>query len=112
MAADSVLKVLFELEGVFIHPSSEEGGSEQDSLISGCLRIVDKDADVLVEYRPLEDSDPSNCCVLGSSVMEWDQCSGEKLLETQQSYETEWDMINAASFKRRSVTNGEGETHS
>ncbi|KAI4791804.1 hypothetical protein KUCAC02_033789 [Chaenocephalus aceratus] len=39
--------------------------------------------------------------------MEWDQCSGEKLLETQQSYETEWDMINAASFKRRSVTNGE-----
>ncbi|XP_071058321.1 TBC1 domain family member 15 isoform X3 [Pseudochaenichthys georgianus] len=40
--------------------------------------------------------------------MEWDQCSGEKLLETQQSYETEWDMINAVSFKRRSVTNGEG----
>ncbi|XP_034053185.1 TBC1 domain family member 15-like isoform X2 [Gymnodraco acuticeps] len=111
MAADSVLKVLFELEGVFIHPSSEEGGSEQDSLISGCLRIVDKDADVLVEYRPLEDSDPSNMLCAGkdsSSVMEWDQCSGEKLLETQQSYETEWDMINAVSFKRRSVTNGEG----
>ncbi|KAK1875755.1 TBC1 domain family member 15 [Dissostichus eleginoides] len=104
MAADSVLKVLFELEGVFIHPSSEEGGSEQDSLISGCLRIVDK-------YRPLEDSDPSNMLCAGkdsSSVMEWDQCSGEKLLETQQSYETEWDMINAVSFKRRSVTNGEG----
>ncbi|XP_029289031.1 TBC1 domain family member 15 isoform X2 [Cottoperca gobio] len=115
MAADSVLKVLFEHEGVFIHPSSDEDGTEQDLLISGSLRIVDKDAEVLVEYRPLEDTvDPSNMLCAGkdsSSVMEWDQCSREKsqqLLETQQSYETEWDMINAVSFKKKSCTNGEG----
>lgn len=47
-----------------------------------------------------------------SSVMEWDQCSGERshqLLETQQSYETEWDMVNAVSFKKKPCTNGEGE---
>ncbi|XP_037623118.1 TBC1 domain family member 15 isoform X2 [Sebastes umbrosus] len=115
MATESPLKVIFEHEGVFIHPSSDEDGLEQDLLISGSLRIVDKDAEVLVEYRPLEDTvDPSNMLCAGkdsSSVMEWDQCSGGKshqLLESQHSYETEWDMVNAVSFKKRTCTNGEG----
>nr|XP_046251309.1 TBC1 domain family member 15 isoform X1 [Scatophagus argus] len=114
MAADSLVKVIFEHEGVFIHPSSDEDGIEQDLLISGSLRIVDKDAEIIVEYRPLEDTvDPSNMLCAGkdsSSVMEWDQCSGERsqqLLETQQSYETEWDMVNAVSFRRKTCTNGE-----
>uniref|UniRef100_A0A665VLP1 TBC1 domain family member 15 n=1 Tax=Echeneis naucrates TaxID=173247 RepID=A0A665VLP1_ECHNA len=47
-----------------------------------------------------------------SSVMEWAQSPGDRsqqLLETQQSYETEWDMINAVSFKKRPCSNGEGE---
>ncbi|XP_034443027.1 TBC1 domain family member 15 isoform X1 [Hippoglossus hippoglossus] len=115
MAADSVQKVLSEHEGVFIHPSSEEDAIELDLLVSGSLRIVDKDGDVLVEYRPLEEAvDPSNMLCAGkdsSSVMEWAQCSGErchKQLETQQSYETEWDMVNAASFRRKPCANGEG----
>uniref|UniRef100_A0A8P4GLR9 TBC1 domain family member 15 n=1 Tax=Dicentrarchus labrax TaxID=13489 RepID=A0A8P4GLR9_DICLA len=45
--------------------------------------------------------------------MEWDQCSGERshqLLETQQSYETEWDMVNAVSFKKKTCTNGDSES--
>ncbi|XP_069384503.1 TBC1 domain family member 15 isoform X2 [Paralichthys olivaceus] len=115
MAADSVQKVLFEHEGVFIHPSSEEDVIELDLLVSGSLRIVDKDGDVMVEYRPLEEAvDPSNMLCAGkdsSSVMEWAQCSGERChqqLETQQSYETEWDMVNAASFRRKPCANGEG----
>lgn len=43
-------------------------------------------------------------------MVEWAQCPGERpqLLETQQSYETEWDMINAVSFKKKPCTNGEG----
>lgn len=36
------LQVIFEHEGVFIHPASDEDGIEQDLLISGSLRIVDK----------------------------------------------------------------------
>lgn len=47
-----------------------------------------------------------------SSVMEWKQCSGgrsQQLLETQQSYETEWDMVNTVSFKKRPCGNTEGE---
>lgn len=36
------LQVVFEHEGVFIHPGSDEDGIEQDLLISGSLRIVDK----------------------------------------------------------------------
>ncbi|KAI3370562.1 hypothetical protein L3Q82_007072 [Scortum barcoo] len=107
--------VVFEHEGVFIHPSSDDDGCDQDLLISGSLRIVDKDAEMVVEYRPLEDTvDPSNMLCAGkdsSSVMEWDQSPGERshqLLESQQSYETEWDMINAVSFRKRPCTNGEG----
>ncbi|XP_059191716.1 TBC1 domain family member 15 isoform X2 [Centropristis striata] len=114
MAADCVSKVIFEHEGVFIHPGSDEDGIEQDILISGSLRIVEKDAEVFVEYRPLEDSvDPSNMLCAGkdsSSVMEWDQCSekSQQLLESQQSYETEWDMINAVSFRKKTCSNGDG----
>lgn len=109
-----LLKVIFEHEGIFLHPSPDEGGLDQDLLVSGSLRILEKDAEILVEYRPLEDSvDPSNMLCAGqdsSSVME---CPGEKsqsrqLLETQQSYETEWDMVNAVSFKKKNCTNGEG----
>ncbi|XP_060892215.1 TBC1 domain family member 15 [Labrus mixtus] len=114
MAADSLVKVVFEREGVFIHTSSDEDGIEQDLLVSGSLRIVDKDAEMMVEYRPLEDSvDSTNMLCAGkdsSSVVEWVQSSGERsnqLLESQQSYETEWDMINAVSFKKKACTNGE-----
>uniref|UniRef100_A0A8C4DM70 TBC1 domain family member 15 n=1 Tax=Dicentrarchus labrax TaxID=13489 RepID=A0A8C4DM70_DICLA len=77
---------------------------------------VCQDAEIIVEYRPLEDTvDPSNMLCAGkdsSSVMEWDQCSGERshqLLETQQSYETEWDMVNAVSFKKKTCTNGDSD---
>ncbi|CAJ1055776.1 TBC1 domain family member 15 [Xyrichtys novacula] len=115
MAADSLVKVLFEHEGVFIHPGSEDQGLEPDLLVSGSLRIIDKDAEIMVDYRPLEDSvDPTNMLCAGkdsSSVVEWAQSSGERsaqLLETQQSYETEWDMINAVTFRKRVCANGEG----
>ncbi|XP_008410113.1 TBC1 domain family member 15 isoform X2 [Poecilia reticulata] len=112
-----LLKVIFDHEGIFLHPTPDEGSPDQDLLVSGSLRIIEKDAEILVEYRPLEDSvDPSNMLCAGqdsSSVVEWAQCPGEKsqsrqLLETQQSYETEWDMVNAVSFKKKNYTNGEG----
>ncbi|XP_007542420.1 TBC1 domain family member 15 [Poecilia formosa] len=111
-----LLKVIFDHEGIFLHPTPDEGSPDQDLLVSGSLRIIEKDAEILVEYRPLEDSvDPSNMLCAGqdsSSVVEWAQCPGEKsqtrqLLETQQSYETEWDMVNAVSFKKKNYTNGE-----
>lgn len=45
-------------------------------------------------------------------MVEWAQCPGDRpqqQLETQQSYETEWDLVNAVSFKKKSCTNGDGE---
>uniref|UniRef100_A0A8C6T6E8 TBC1 domain family member 15 n=1 Tax=Neogobius melanostomus TaxID=47308 RepID=A0A8C6T6E8_9GOBI len=104
MASDSLHQVIFEHEGVFIHTSSDEDVLDQDLLVTGTLRLVDKDGEILVEYKPLEDTvDPLNMLCAGkdsSSVVEWGQCPGERVLETQQSYETEWDMINAVSFKK------------
>ncbi|CAL8376238.1 unnamed protein product [Arctogadus glacialis] len=115
MAADTSQKVLFEQDGVFIHSNSNDDCIEQDLLISGSIRVVDKDGEFLVEYRPLEDSvDPSNMLCAGkdsSSVMEWGQSAEERPhqgLETQHSYETEWDMVNAVSFKKKTFSNGDG----
>uniref|UniRef100_A0A674C731 TBC1 domain family member 15 n=1 Tax=Salmo trutta TaxID=8032 RepID=A0A674C731_SALTR len=102
------LQVLFEHEGVFIHANTEDS-EEQDLLVSGFLRIIDKVSVVDCKSIPFpQDS---------SSVMEWAYCPGEErsspqqavVLEQQQSYETEWDMINAVSFpKRKPCSNGEG----
>lgn len=44
--------------------------------------------------------------------MEWDQVSGgrsQQVLEAQQSYETEWDMVNTVSFKKRPCSSTECE---
>ncbi|XP_051917092.1 TBC1 domain family member 15 isoform X1 [Hippocampus zosterae] len=119
MAAESSVKVLFELEGVFVHPSGDEEDTEEDFLVCGSLRIVEKDSDVMMEFTPLEDSvDPSHILCAAkdsSSVMEWVQCGnqrpgerGQWPLEIQQSYETEWDLINAASFKKKACVAGQG----
>ncbi|XP_047452999.1 TBC1 domain family member 15 [Mugil cephalus] len=115
MAAESAVKVIYEHEGVFIHPNGDGDGTEPD-LLSGSLRILDKDAEIVVDFRPLEDSvDPSNMLCAGkdsSSVVEWAQNSqssqNPQLLESQQSYETEWDMVNTVSFKKRTCPNGDG----
>lgn len=42
-----------------------------------------------------------------SSVVEWTQ-RPHRPLDQQLSCETEWDMINTVSFKRKVHTNGEG----
>ncbi|XP_067246364.1 TBC1 domain family member 15 [Chanodichthys erythropterus] len=112
MAATTPPKVVFEHEGVFIHSSPDE--SEDQDLISGFLRIVEKDGETLVEYKPLEDADPSNilcACKDSSSVVEWTQSSEDnprRPVDHQLSYETEWDMINAVSFRRKAHTHGDG----
>ncbi|XP_056333857.1 TBC1 domain family member 15 isoform X1 [Danio aesculapii] len=112
MAATTPPKVVFEHEGVFIHSSPDD--SEDQDLISGFLRIVEKDGETLVEYKPLEDADPSNmlcACKDSSSVVEWTQSSEEnphRPVDHQLSYETEWDMINAVSFRRKVHANGDG----
>ncbi|XP_052007981.1 TBC1 domain family member 15-like isoform X2 [Xyrauchen texanus] len=112
MAATTPPKVVFEHEGVFIHSSPDE--SEDHDLISGFLRIIDKDGESLVEYKPLEDADPSNmlcACKDSSSVVEWTKSSEDnphRPVDHQLSYETEWDVISAISFRRKALAHGEG----
>ncbi|XP_061697895.1 TBC1 domain family member 15 isoform X2 [Syngnathoides biaculeatus] len=115
----AVPSVLFELEGVLVRPSGDEDDVEEDFLVCGSLRMIEKDADIIMEFSPLEDSvDPSHILCAAkdsSSVMEWVQCAGrppgergQQLLESQHNSETEWDLINAASFKKKSCAAGEG----
>uniref|UniRef100_A0A7N4PRL0 TBC1 domain family member 15 n=1 Tax=Sarcophilus harrisii TaxID=9305 RepID=A0A7N4PRL0_SARHA len=105
-------RIIYEQEGVFIHSSCGKI-NDQDSLISGVLRVLEKDADVIVDWRPLDDTlDSSSILCAGkdsSSVVEWTQTPKERILrgsEHQTSYEAEWDMVNTVSFKKKSHTNG------
>ncbi|KAG9331749.1 hypothetical protein JZ751_017265 [Albula glossodonta] len=114
MAAPAATKIILEQDGIFIHSLSARA-EDHESLVSGFLRIIQKDGDIMVEYKPLEDAvDPSNMLCAGkdsSSVVEWTHCPGDKPhrpVEPQHSYETEWDMVNTVSFKKKPYANGEG----
>ncbi|KAM9313082.1 TBC1 domain family member 15 [Gastrophryne carolinensis] len=112
MAAPVNGKMVYYQEGVFIHSSCGKM-EDQDSLIPGVLHVVEKDVDVIVDWRPLEETlDSSNilCAVKdSSSVVEWSQTPKERLarVEHQNSYEAEWDMVNAVSFKKKHLSNGD-----
>lgn len=46
-------------------------------------------------------------------MVEWTQSSEDsprRPVDHQLSYETEWDMINAVSFRRKAHTHGDGKT--
>ncbi|KAF7238058.1 TBC1 domain family member 15 [Varanus komodoensis] len=104
-------RVVYEQEGVSIHSSS---GNDQDSWLSGILRVIEKDTDVVVDWRPVDDSlDSSNILYArkdSSSVVEWVQSPKEKTQrgpEHMNSYEAEWDMVNTVSFKKKPQSNGD-----
>ncbi|XP_053318943.1 TBC1 domain family member 15 [Spea bombifrons] len=112
MASPGTGKVVYEHEGVFIH-SSYGKDDAQDSLISGTLRVIEKDADVIVDWRRLEETlDSSNilCAVKdSSSVVEWTPTPTVGSVHGtshQNSYEAEWDMVNTVSFKKKQFSNG------
>uniref|UniRef100_Q6DEX7 TBC1 domain family member 15 n=1 Tax=Xenopus tropicalis TaxID=8364 RepID=Q6DEX7_XENTR len=110
MAAPGQGKVLYDQEGVFIHSSCGKI-DEQDTLIPGILRVIEKDEDVVVDWRPLEETmDFSNILCAAkdsSSVVEWTTKErGMHLPDHQNSYEAEWDMVNTVSFKKKQFANG------
>ncbi|XP_067420114.1 TBC1 domain family member 15 isoform X2 [Emydura macquarii macquarii] len=151
MAAPTSGKVTYEQEGVFIHSSGAKN-YDQDRLISGILRVIEKEAEVIVDWRPSDDTlDSSSILCAGkqcqspnfslsfplchrkrrtkppistkcklslkndsSSVVEWTQTPKEKSPrgpDHQNSYETEWDMVNTVSFKKKPHSNGDATTN-
>ncbi|CAH2277904.1 TBC1 domain family member 15 isoform X2 [Pelobates cultripes] len=105
-------KVFYKQEGVFIHPSCGKI-EEQDSLIPGTLRVIEKDAEIIVDWNPVEETlDSSNirCTVKdSSSVVELTPAPEDRVvrgISHQSSYEAEWDMVNAVSFKKKLFSNG------
>ncbi|XP_004752477.1 TBC1 domain family member 15 isoform X2 [Mustela putorius furo] len=119
MAAAGVVsgKIIYEQEGVYIHSSCGKT-NDQDSLISGILRVLEKDAEVIVDWRPLDDAlDSSSILYAGkdsSSVVEWTQAPkerGHRGSEHLNSYEAEWDMVNTVPSKKKPHTTGDAPSH-
>ncbi|KAJ8008842.1 hypothetical protein DPEC_G00082650 [Dallia pectoralis] len=118
-AAD--FKVLYELDGVFIHNNNTESAGDLDSLTSGCLRLLEKDGDVVVDYRAMEDSGRSAMLCAAkecSSMFEWGQMKGRTWEqnhgpgdgppEHQLSCETEWDMVHTVQFRKTNCDEASG----
>ncbi|XP_064022061.1 TBC1 domain family member 15 isoform X1 [Pogoniulus pusillus] len=117
MAAPPSGKVIYEQEGVFIHSSCGKN-DDQDNLIAGTLRVIEKENEVIVDWRPLDDTlDTSNILCAGkdsSSVVEWTQTPKDKCsrgADRPSSYEAEWDMVTTVSFKKKPHSNGDTATH-
>uniref|UniRef100_A0A8C4KC45 TBC1 domain family member 15 n=1 Tax=Dromaius novaehollandiae TaxID=8790 RepID=A0A8C4KC45_DRONO len=101
----------------FIHSSCGKN-DDQDNLIAGVLRVIEKENEVIVDWRPLDDTlDTSNILCAGkdsSSVVEWTQTPKEKFsrgADRPSSYEAEWDMVTTVSFKKKPHSNGDATTH-
>ncbi|KFP24887.1 TBC1 domain family member 15, partial [Colius striatus] len=109
--------VVYEQEDVFIHPSCGKN-DDQDSFVSGVLRVIEKENEVIIDWRPLDDTlDTSNILCAGKvcfSVVEWTQTPKEKCsrgVDRPSSYEAEWDMVTTVSFKKKPHSNGDATTH-
>ncbi|XP_078534364.1 TBC1 domain family member 15 isoform X5 [Lissotriton helveticus] len=106
-------KTVFEQNDVFVQSCCGRIYN-QDGLIPGTLRIFEKEADVVVDWKPLDDNfDSTNIPCAGkdsSSVVEWSLTPKERIsqgIEHQLSYEAEWDMVNTVSFKKKHCSNGD-----
>uniref|UniRef100_A0A8C9G8M2 Small G protein signalling modulator 1/2 Rab-binding domain-containing protein n=1 Tax=Pavo cristatus TaxID=9049 RepID=A0A8C9G8M2_PAVCR len=77
--------VLYEQDGVFIHPSCGKN-DDQDNFISGVLRVIEKENEVIVDWRPQDDTlDTSNILCAGkvcSLVMNSPSCSKVSVSES------------------------------
>ncbi|PNJ63582.1 TBC1D15 isoform 8 [Pongo abelii] len=71
MAAAGVVsgKIIYEQEGVYIHSSCGKT-NDQDSLISGILRVLEKDAEVIVDWRPLDDALDSSSILYARKMLQ------------------------------------------
>ncbi|XP_069085664.1 TBC1 domain family member 15 isoform X2 [Pleurodeles waltl] len=113
MATPTTGKTVFEQNDVFVQSCCVRI-ENQDGLIPGTLRIFEKEADVVVDWKPLEDNfDSTNIPCPGkdsSSVVEWSLTPKERTsqgIEHQLSYEAEWDMVNTVSYKKKYCSNGD-----
>ncbi|XP_078534371.1 TBC1 domain family member 15 isoform X6 [Lissotriton helveticus] len=113
MATPTTGKTVFEQNDVFVQSCCGRIYN-QDGLIPGTLRIFEKEADVVVDWKPLDDNfDSTNIPCAGkdsSSVVEWSLTPKERIsqgIEHQLSYEAEWDMVNTVSFKKKHCSNGD-----
>uniref|UniRef100_A0A2I3S5I8 TBC1 domain family member 15 n=2 Tax=Pan TaxID=9596 RepID=A0A2I3S5I8_PANTR len=61
--------IIYEQEGVYIHSSCGKT-NDQDGLISGILRVLEKDAEVIVDWRPLDDALDSSSILYARKMLQ------------------------------------------
>ncbi|XP_040183464.1 TBC1 domain family member 17 isoform X2 [Rana temporaria] len=93
-------KVAFEKQGVFLHTSAKRQ-NDQDSMIPGVIRIIEKASDVLLQWIPVdEDGDTTQIHFSKKESPGSAACRAEEELYDP-GYEPDWAVISTVGPKVR-----------
>ncbi|KAM5132069.1 TBC1 domain family member 17 isoform 4-T4 [Mantella aurantiaca] len=93
-------KVAFEKQGVFLHTSAKRQ-NDQDSMIPGVIRIIEKASDVLLQWTPVEeDGDTTQIHYTKKESPGTSPCRAEEEL-FDPGYEPDWAVISTVGTKVR-----------
>ncbi|XP_068097463.1 TBC1 domain family member 17 isoform X2 [Hyperolius riggenbachi] len=93
-------KVAFEKHGVFLHTSAKRQ-NDNDSMIPGVIRVIEKPADVLLQWTPVEeDGDTAQIHYSKKESPGSAACRAEEE-EFDPGYEPDWAVIGTVGPKAR-----------
>ncbi|KAG8433927.1 hypothetical protein GDO86_012337 [Hymenochirus boettgeri] len=92
-------KVAFEKYGVFLHTSAKRQ-NDQDSMIQGVIRVIEKPSDVILQWVPVEeDEDVSQIHYKKESPGNAECRAEEEMFDP--GYEPDWAVISTVGTKGR-----------
>uniref|UniRef100_A0A8C5MLI0 TBC1 domain family member 15 n=1 Tax=Leptobrachium leishanense TaxID=445787 RepID=A0A8C5MLI0_9ANUR len=93
-------KVVFEKHGVFLHTSAKRQ-NDQDSMIAGILRVIEKKSDVIVAWAPVEeDGESAQIHYSKKDSPDSSACRAEEDLYDP-GYEPDWAVISTVGTRTR-----------
>eukprot|EP00061_Rhincodon_typus_P018446 g47616.t1 len=106
-----VLQVVFEKEGVFLHTSTKRN-NDQDTLIPGVIRILEKGHDTVMEWTPISESGehPQFLYSKKDSTVNGASHTEEEMFDP--GYEPDWAVISTVGSRTRPLEDMRAATRS
>ncbi|XP_048473661.1 TBC1 domain family member 17 isoform X1 [Rhincodon typus] len=104
-------KVVFEKEGVFLHTSTKRN-NDQDTLIPGVIRILEKGHDTVMEWTPISESGehPQFLYSKKDSTVNGASHTEEEMFDP--GYEPDWAVISTVGSRTRPLEDMRAATRS
>uniref|UniRef100_A0A670ZH29 TBC1 domain family member 15 n=1 Tax=Pseudonaja textilis TaxID=8673 RepID=A0A670ZH29_PSETE len=91
------LQIAFEKDGVYLHTSAKRH-PDQDSLIPGVIRIIEKGSDILLQWTPVEESSDTAQIMYTKKDTIGSQAEEEHF---DPGYEPDWAVISTVGTRSR-----------